>query len=308
MQTILVIKHGALGDIVQALGAMQDIRTHHAGAEITLLTSPAYLGFFERSPYADRIIADPRPARWRIDALRRLKRRLGGPFDRIYDLQGSARTRFYRRVLFRRQDWSARPDPRRDTRDRSTLEDFADQLRKAGVRPEHTLSPDPRWMLDYGARAPEWPLNRRYAVLIPGSSAGHREKRWPGFAELAGRLSEEGLLPVAAPGPDEMAILEGSAALRLFRDGRPLDLFGLARLLSEADVVVGNDTGPTHLAAHLGCRGVALFGAGIAPERTGIGGTSMAWLQKEPLSSLSVDLVTKAAITARYPEARRKVQ
>lgn len=298
MQHILVIKHGALGDIVQAFGALEDIRTQHARAEITLLTAPAYVALLARSPYADRVVADTRPARWRLDAFLDLKRRLGRPFDRIYDLQGSPRTRFYRSLLFRSADWSARPDPRGETEGRSTLEDFAAQLRAAGIAPVHSLSPDPGWMLDHGGRSAEWPLNGPYAVLIPGSAARHPGKRWPGYAELADRVAGAGLTPVVAPGPDEADILEGSAARRLFVDGHPLDLFDLATLFAGAEVVIGNDTGPTHLAAHLGCRGVALFGGAVTPQRSGLAHTRMKWIHTRDLPSLPVDLVLEAAITS----------
>lgn len=52
-------------------------------------------------------------------------------------------------------------------------------------------------------------------------------------------------------------------------DGRALDLYALAGVLRHASAVVGNDSGPTHLAASLGRPGLALFGTGIAQaERT----------------------------------------
>ena len=50
MTRILVIKLGALGDVVQALGPMAAIRRHHADAHITALTAPAFAPLLEASP------------------------------------------------------------------------------------------------------------------------------------------------------------------------------------------------------------------------------------------------------------------
>ncbi len=61
---ILVIKLGALGDLVQALGPAAAIRLHHADAEIVLLTSDPFAGFLADAPYFDEIWIDARPG-WR---------------------------------------------------------------------------------------------------------------------------------------------------------------------------------------------------------------------------------------------------
>ena len=65
MQRILVIKHGAFGDVIQCDGALRDIRAHHPGDEILVLTTPAYAKIFRRCPHVDRVLIDPRAPRWR---------------------------------------------------------------------------------------------------------------------------------------------------------------------------------------------------------------------------------------------------
>ena len=67
---------------------------------------------------------------------------------------------------------------------------------------------------------------------------------------------------------------------------RPLTIAQLASLLPRAACVFGNDSGPTHLAAHLGCRGVALFGPGPSPAQTGIVRERFTAVVADPLSSL----------------------
>jgi heptosyltransferase III len=87
------------------------------------------------------------------------------------------------------------------------------------------------------------------AVMHP--FAGSPQKRWPleRFQELALRLARQ--MPVEwCAGPEED--LPGA---RRFED-----LYELARWLATARIYVGNDSGPTHLAAAVGTPVVALFG------------------------------------------------
>ena len=73
---ILVIKHGALGDIVLAFSAFAAIRRSHPDAEITLLTTAPFAEFLARSAWFDRIEIDLRLPFWNLPALLRLRRQL----------------------------------------------------------------------------------------------------------------------------------------------------------------------------------------------------------------------------------------
>ena len=72
---ILVIKHGALGDIVQALDAFASLRAGNPQAHIALMTSSGFLSLAKMMPWFDEVIADPRAgllnlaAAWRIRPL-----------------------------------------------------------------------------------------------------------------------------------------------------------------------------------------------------------------------------------------------
>ena len=71
-----------------AFGPFAAIRAQHAGAEITLLTTPPFAGLARASPWFDRVVVDSRPAWWDLRGLVRLRRALRG-FDFVYDLQTS---------------------------------------------------------------------------------------------------------------------------------------------------------------------------------------------------------------------------
>jgi ADP-heptose:LPS heptosyltransferase len=94
---ILVIKHGALGDMIFADGAFQAIKQYHADDEVILLTTSAYAEMMRASGYFNAIWIDnrPRPFSQPITCLKLFKRIRSANFDRIYDLQKSRRTKKY---------------------------------------------------------------------------------------------------------------------------------------------------------------------------------------------------------------------
>jgi ADP-heptose:LPS heptosyltransferase len=101
-----------------------------------------------------------------------------------------------------------------------------------------------------------------FAVLHPG--AGARRKRWPAerYAALAERLARRGLTTAVTSGPaDEDAVASLQAALsQPIQVLAGLELRDLAAILGRASLVVGNDSGVTHLAALTGAPTLALFG------------------------------------------------
>lgn len=101
-------------------------------------------------------------------------------------------------------------------------------------------------------------------VLVPG--AGHRAKQWSSrrFAAVAGALLQAGYNPLYVLGPAELE--RGIDRDALMPDGSevpvvtPADHDELAHLLRHACLVIGNDSGPLHLAALHGVPVLALFG------------------------------------------------
>ena len=101
----------------------------------------------------------------------------------------------------------------------------------------------------------------RLALLSPGS--GSSAKNWParGWAALAGWLRRRGLSPLVNRGPADGrqvdALLALAPGLPVLGGASPLEL---AAVVAQAALCVGNDSGPTHLAALVGTPTVALFG------------------------------------------------
>ncbi len=94
-QNILVIKHGALGDIVMATAAFKAIREAFPDADIVGLTSSPYATLLAQSPYFNEIWSDRKPKLHDREGLRHLRTMFRSrPWDWVFDLQTSQRSRY----------------------------------------------------------------------------------------------------------------------------------------------------------------------------------------------------------------------
>jgi len=295
-KNILIIKLGAFGDIIMAEGVLHDIRNNYKNDHISVLTAPAYKKIFERCPWVDTVLTDPRDPRWRLDLMRKLNRRIRfDSFDVIFDLQRANRTSFYYRWFVKKASWSGLAAgcdfhysiP--SSQNISVQEEFAIQLKTAGLNVEHTLSPDPAWFIDdVSDILSEAKVTEPYVVLLAGASARRTEKCWPYYDRLAEKLIDEGLCVVTVPGPDDLEICRTIPGIMLTGPHKFLDFFQLAGVLKRAGYVVGNDSGPSHLAAHLGVPGLALFSRHVPAYRTGIERHNFKCIEAEKMEDITV--------------------
>ena len=312
-ERILVIKLAALGDVVQAFPPFARIRQAHPHAHITLLTTSPYASLAAASPYFDIIQTDGRPGGLLQNAalLRRLRR---ARYHRVYDLQTSTRSSAYFFALWPRPpQWSGiapfcshpHRNPERDAM--HTLERQAEQLRDAGIWPDAPIAhgtadaPDLSFMLRDTAleRQPEhFGLAGPYALLIPGASAHRPGKCWPAerYAALASALRTQGLDVAVLGGAGEAKLGRAIAQVSGARDltGRT-DYAQVAALSARASLVVGNDTGPTHLAAAAGASTLVLFSAESDPALCAPRGRRVDLLQVGRLADLNLEPVLQGA-------------
>jgi ADP-heptose:LPS heptosyltransferase len=291
-KNILVIKHGALGDLMQAIGLMMDIRRQHPNCLMTLLTAPAYCQLMQRSPTIDHVIADNRAPIWRVDQQIKLKKKLQQQaIDLVFDLQNSDRSRMYRQFWFSKTEWIGRSADEEEPV--SGLSGLITLISQAGIPVQHTHEPDMSWMVeDVSNMLTKRGVTQDYIVLIPGSSGQHLDKRWPHYAALAKAFIKLGHQVVVILGPDEMDLSQDMPGHIL----KNLNWFELAGVLNGASYVVGNDTGPCHIASYLNKRGLAIFGPTTSALRSEIGRRSFKTIEVEKLAALSVEQVIENVI------------
>lgn len=297
---ILVIKLGALGDLIQALGPMAAIRRHHPDAHITALTTAPFRDFLEACPYVDAVAVDTRPRLLDIGSWMGLRAWLReSRFARIYDLQTSYRSTFYFKLMGPgvRPEWSgihrdcSHPHANPERNLMHTVERQREQLAIAGI--DDVPFPSLDWV---EADLAPFDLPARYALIVPGGAAHRPEKRWPPerYVHAARWLGQQGMTPLIVGGPEDRDTAELMAE---HCDGRSLagetTLTELAALARGAEFALGNDTGPMHVAAVAGAPSVVLYSQFSDPGLCAQRGRKVEILRVPFLQELTVDEVTR---------------
>jgi heptosyltransferase-1 len=293
VERILVIRLGALGDVLRTIPAVQSLRALCPDARLAWLVEPASAGVLALVPEVDDVLVFPRHELMRSiragrpDRLVAALRRSVGPirdarFDCVVDFHGILKSG----VL----SWlsgapmrvaPARPHAREGSWLMATHRAPLVATRQSRYARNAAIagwlgageSDGPRHRL----RVPQAAVDRMSArlgdggagvVLHPGTSAGTPYKRWAPsrFAALARMLaSETGAPCLVTRGPEEderrLAQFVVDAADGAARLAPPTDdLVDLAALLACAPMFIGNDSGPLHLASLLGTPVVQILG------------------------------------------------
>lgn len=300
-QHILVIKLGAFGDFIQALGPMAAIRNHHPYATITLLTTAPFVTMARESGYVDCIWIDERPkitAPLKIFAL--AKKLRAGKFSRVYDLQNNDRTAFYLRLFSGRAipEWvgAAPGASHRNASPQRTaghaFDGHVQTLAGGGVSGVEIDRLD--WVK---VDVAHFQLPHPYILLVPGSAPGRPEKRWDAaqYGILARNLYGWGYTPVITGTLGEAQLAQVIAthcpqAINLCGQTSMMDLVGLARNAAGA---FGNDTGPMHLIAPTGCPCIVFFSRASDPMRHAPRGDHVRCIQSDDLADLKANDVLR---------------
>ena len=304
MSNILIIKHGSLGDIAQASGAIQDISENYKNDQIFLLTTKPYFDLFKKNPFIHEVILDKRLPRYNLIYLYFLMRELKKHnFLKVFDLQNSSRTSFYKNILFPKADkivWSSSIttlplDKNKEDFDKiSVLERFDHQLKESGLNTINTLKPNFSWACSDISEIKNHYDLKKYILLFPFCSPHLTSKKWPYYNDLIKLISNKfhnEYKIVTAPGPREIDNAKEIKALALLDNGRSLDISQLTGLIKDSSFVVANDTGPAHIAAHVNAKGLTLFGKHTTAYKVSIERENFKAIQVNDLNNLSAERV-----------------
>ena len=301
MSNILIIKHGSLGDLIQANGAIKDIKNFYSNRKVFLLTTRPYSIFMSECPYLDGVLIDKRLPRWNLIYLNNLKKTLAKyDFSKVFDLQNSSRTKFYRRFIIKKVEWSSTEtalepgQKKKDFEQEPVLDRMEIQIKKSGIETEFTKNIDLSWAVENISRLVRQYANNEYILLFPFCSAKLQHKKWPYYKELIQKLKQEfkNKYPILlAPGPNEIneAIeLNGKVVLE---NNEPISIKKLVSLINDAKLIIANDTGPAHIASHLDKNGLVLFGNHTSAKKVSIENFNFKALTVKSLKDLDVDTV-----------------
>jgi len=279
---ILIVRLGALGDLVHAVPAAAALRAAMPDARIDWLVDARHRPFLDLVIGLDRIVTlDGRSVQAWVDVVRRMRQ---GAYDVALDFQGLmksavlARASGARRVagfsIWHLREKGARPfysDTDDGAAEGSSSTHVIDKnlrlLRVVGVRSDEVVFP----LAEVDSEARSHVGEEPFALINPG--AAWPNKRWPParLAALAEALrTRHDLRSVVLWGPGEEALAEdvvrrADGAAVMTPRTTIADVIALAR---GAAVMVSGDTGPTHLAAAVGTPLVGIYGP-TRPERNG---------------------------------------
>ena len=309
MSNILIIKHGSLGDIAQISGVLRDIRESHNDKKIFILTTLPYIELLSRCSYLDGVLLDKRLSRWNIYYLLKLKKMLEKyNFSHIYDLQNSSRTSFYRKYLFKNSIWSStettlkKGEKKKDFDNESVLKRFNVQLINSNIKTKHTLKPDFTWASVKVDKIVNKYFGKNFILLFPFCSPQLSHKKWPHFNELIKiiKLKHPNLEIAIAPGFNEIEEAKKIESIAIMNNDQPLSIIELAGLILKASYVIANDTGPAHMAAHLGKSGITLFGYHTTPKKVSI--------ETDKFKAITVDNLNNLTAEKVYLEIKDKLE
>ena len=305
MSNILIIKHGSLGDLIQANGAIKDIKKFYPNRKVFLLTTQPYSIFMSECPYLDGVLIDKRLPRWNLFYLNNLKRTLAKyDFSKVFDLQNSSRTKFYKRFIIKDVEWSStetalEPGQKKKDFDKDPVLDRIEiQLKKSGLETQFTKNIDLSWAVENTSHLVKKYTNREYILLFPFCSPKLKNKKWPYYKELIQKLKQEfknKYSVLLAPGPNEIEEANELNAKVVLENNEHVTLKTLVSLINSAKLIIANDTGPAHIASHLDKKGLALFGSHTSAKKVSIENFNFKAISVKNLNDLDVNTVLKEA-------------
>jgi len=281
---ILIVRLGALGDIVHAIPAAAALRGALPDARIDWLVEGKHRAILDLVTVIDRVVPlEGRSFRAWADVVRRARQ---ARYDVAFDFQGLMKSAVLARAsgaarvagfsIWHLREKTARPfysdtDDAGDDDGGHVIGKNLHLLHLVGIDTSRVEFP----IADVGSRVlDEVRLEigpAAFALINPG--AAWPNKRWPPsrFGEVAAFLRDvRGLRSIVLWGPGEQALAQAVVATShgAARSAPPTKVPDVVALARQASLIVSGDTGPLHIAAAVGTPVVALFGP-TSPRRNG---------------------------------------
>jgi len=272
--SLLMVRLGAMGDIIHALPAAAALKRGHPELRLVWAVEPRWAPLLEQNPFVDRVLLLHRDSLAGLLATRRALREI--PFEIAVDFQGLLKSALVCFAAGARHTFGFGPGLVREsgatlfygTKVSTTAAHVIDRNLDLASAAGASKQDGPIFALPSGQSEGNLP-DRSFVLASP--LAGWAAKQWPlsHYVTLASRLEKELGIPLVLNGAAGTAFGAMGSAIPHF-SGLP----GLIHATRQAAAVVGVDSGPLHLAAALSKPGVAIFGP-TDPARNGPYGGSL---------------------------------
>ena len=304
MKNILIIKHGSLGDVILSLYPIFSIKKHFNKCNITILTEEKYRKIFNKLTFVNKIKIDNRARFFSIKSnLKLLIWFHREDFDWVFDLQTSKRTNLYFFIFSIYKDflWNgiAKNCSHRHSNSSRvfmhTMERQKEQLSIAGIKTVKKIN----WKFLKG-NLKNFCIPKNYALIIPGGSISRTEKRWPleNFITLIDYLCSLKLKSIVIGGKDEKMLFKNfvNYKAKFFNLVGRTNFGQVASLARNANLIVGNDTGPMHLSVQCALpktKKIVLFGNQSDPKLCAPVAKNVFILRKKDIKKIRLEDVKK---------------
>jgi len=280
---IALIKLTSLGDVIFAASVLQIIRSHIPDCNITFVADARFADILDHNPDINTLVKiDLRGLKKKRPLFSTVKteyRRLSalGPFDVIIDMQGMIKSAVIASILgskriygpkLRKEVWAGAiyHHTIKPHQDRPTIQRYAEMVTLCldlDFNPAELNPPRPFlfWTSeDCSITEPYYSRERRNIIVVAGSSLGAKSYPPEQYAQVANQLQENILVCYGNRQEQERAsrIAELSPHAKLLP---PMTLNQLKAAMGRADLVIGSDSGPTHIAWGCGTSSITLYGA-----------------------------------------------
>jgi heptosyltransferase-2 len=265
IKKILIIKWGAMGDVIQSTAVINDILNSFKNSMIDLNTLPAMEVFFVKDKRINKIwsISFGKQLNKYIKYFLWLKRVKKENYDLIIDLQTNDKSRILLSILrlffsypkFSIGNHFVYPYSIKSKFNSNFINPFFLLKRTIETIGVKSTSNIPHIVYDKknAGFLKNKKINKNFIIFIPGSSKENKLKRWgiKNFKELANKLIEKKFQIILIGGPDDINDCHeiGKSNVKIQNLCNTLELSELIPLFSKAKLIIANDTGPTHLAS-----------------------------------------------------------
>ena len=280
MKKYLLIRLGAIGDIVLATAAIEAISQAEPDSQIDLVCKARFAGLLKGHPKLANVYGFDETGRHKglRGLLLFIHELCAKKYNCIIDLQNNPRSRVItlclnagRKIHWPKDTWRRRMlvwGQGRGKTYKTVIQRYLVAVEKAGVK-----QPEAKPKL-YPAADPSIKLPQgEFIAIAPG--AHWQTKRWPGYASLIAKMQISNFKIIIVGDKSDKAIADeitAAAGAEILNFCGKLDLAQLTYALSKAKLLVTNDTGAMHIAEAAGTPVIAIFGPtvrqfGFAPWR-----------------------------------------
>jgi ADP-heptose:LPS heptosyltransferase len=288
MKRLLVIRFGALGDLLHLSPSLEAVKAAHPELEIHLLTSPMYQSLASLLPGVDKVWLWEKKSGW-PGLLKAALDLRASRMDAVVNLHPSLKSwlltqivRPIRKAVYHKQKLKVKGQAQRALPRRHAVTDFYQPFRcLLGLPKDDAMTPRLPLPAALAETLPAKATGERWIGIIPGVGAKRSNRAWESesyvalIAQLLRHSEWPNLKILLIGGPDEQPLAQrlleavpGSHSDTVQSHCGLHDIPTTAALLSHCDLVIGGDTGPLHLAAAVGAPIVSIYGP-TALARTG---------------------------------------